>query len=357
MFKPLKQLLQEAKSFNLSGDEKSLIRSKLQTHVRNSFIARQYMYRSKLKIIKLVFIKPMPIFIVILLALGGTSFAAEKALPGDVFYPVKLNVNEHVQGWLSLSDEARANWETVLASRRLSEAEKLAVNSKLDAKTEAKIESNFEKHANKAQERIAKLADVDVKAAADIAANFQTFLEAHNRILMDISTSKDGDIKSQLKAIILKVKAETEDISDDRVKNEDEVKTGTDVQTAAEGRLNAAENKLAEVLKFIENKKADISADTMVQIQAQLKVATDLIAQGKVQLNAKAYSQAFTFFGQAKAKTQEIKVLIEAKTDFEDEDENEDKDDDKDKDNDEDTLEERRENNRGSGKIKIDIGL
>ena len=86
-------------------------------------------------------------------------------------------------------------------------------------------------------------------------------------------------------------------------------------------------------------------------------VNADLIAQGKAQLTAKAYSQAFTFFGQAKAKTQEIKVLIEAKTDFEDEDENEDKDDDKDKDNDEDTLEERRENNRGSGKIKIDIGL
>jgi len=352
MFKSLKQLFQETKDLHLSGDEKSLIRSNLQMHVRNDLVVRQHLYRSKLKTFKLILIKPMPIFIVILLALGGTSFAAEKTLPGDALYSVKLNVNEHVQGWLSLSDEAKANWETVLVNRRLKEAEELASNSKLDAKTEAKIESNFEKHANKAQEHITKLAKVDAKATADIAANLQTSLEAHNRILSSINTSKGDDIKSQLKAIIVKVKAEIKDTSEDRVKNENEVKAGTNVQVAAEGRLNAAENKLAEVQKFVENKKANISAETMVQIQAQLKVAIDLIAQGKVQLNAKEYGQAFNFFGQAKAKTQEVKMLVEAKAHLEDEDDKR-----EDKDENKDTLRVEGESNRGSSKIKIDIDL
>jgi len=371
MLKSLKQLFQEAKSFNLSGDEKSLIWRELQMHVRNDLMARQHIYRSKLKIIKLTLIKPMPIFIVILLALGGTSFAAEKALPGDVFYPVKLNVNEHVQGWLSLSDEAKANWETVLANRRLSEAEELAAHSKLDAKTEAQIESNFEQHANKAQEHIAKLANKDAKAAADIAADLQTSLEVHNRILTDINTSKDGNNKSQLEVLILKVGAETKDISDDRVKNEDEIKTGTDIQAAAEGRLNAVENKLAEVQKFVENKKADIGTDAMVQIQAQLKVVADLIAQGKVQLNVKAYGQAFTLFGQAKAKAQAVKLFIEAKTHFEDEDNADNNDSDLSEDSSpqpsvssspsvfrgKGTLRDREQDHRGSSKINIDIGL
>lgn len=355
MFKSLKQLFQDAKSSYLSGDEKSLIRSELKRHVRNDSMIRQHMYGSKLKIIKLTFIKPMPIFIVILLALGGTSFAAEKTLPGDALYSIKLNVNEHVQGWLSLSDEAKANWETILANRRLSETEELAVNSKLDAKTEARIESNFEEHANKAQEHIAKLAKVDAKVAADIAANLQTSLEAHNRILINISTSKNGDTESQLKTMILKVKSETKDTFDDRIENEDKVKSGTDVQAAAEGRLKATENKLDEVQKFIENKKTDISADVMVQIQSQLKFATDLIVQGKAQLDAKAYSEAFTLFGQAKAKIQEVKLLMEAKNHFENEDKNENKDEDKN----EKTLrdENQEKDNRGSGKINIDIGL
>lgn len=365
MLKSLKQLFQEAKNLYLLEHEKSLIRSKLQMHVRNDLVSRQHIYRSKLKIInQLTFIKPMPIFIVILLALGGTSFAAEKALPGDVLFPVKLNVNEHVQGWLSVSDEAKANWEIALANRRLSEAEELAVKSKLDVKTETKIESNFEKHANKAQERIAKLASVDVKTAADIAANLQTSLEAHDRILINISTSKGGDNKSQPSVLMLKIKAETKEVSDERVKNENELKTGTDIQTAAEGRLNSAENKLAEVQKFIENKKADVSAETMVQIQTQLKTVADLIVQGKIKLNAKEYGQAFTLFGQAKAKAQEVKLLIKAKIYFEDnnkDDNNKDKDSDKDedkkKDDDDNSLENKKENNHGSSKIKIDIGL
>ncbi len=354
MFKSLKQLFQEAVEFKLSGDEKSLIKSRLQNHVRNDYAPRHYVYRSKLKIFKLTFIKPMPIFIVILLALGGTSFAAEKTLPGDVLYPIKLNVNENFQGWLSLSDEAKANWETMLLNRRLKEAEELAVNSKLDLKTEAKIEENFQRHADKVQEHIAKLEKVDAKVAADVSANLQTSLEAHNRILININTSNEGDAKSQLKAIMIKVKAEAKNASDDRVKNENEVKAGTNVQSAAEGRLNSVENKLAEVQKYIEKKKSEISAEVMVQIQAQLKIVTDLIAQGKAKLSVKEFDQAFTLFGQAKAKAQEVKLLIEAKTDLEDESENEDED--KDDDRDDDNAEVRIENNRGSGKIKIDIG-
>lgn len=363
MFKSLKQLFQEAQNLNLSKDEKSLIRHELQMHVRNDLALRQHMYRSKLKTLKLTFIKPMPIFIVILLALGGTSFAAEKTLPGDVLYPVKLSVNEHVQGWLSVSDEAKANWETVLANRRLSEAENLAVKSKLDAETEAQIQTNFENHTKKVQERIAKLANIDAKVAADIAANLQTSLEAHNRILLNIRKSKDGDDKSN-STLVLKIRSETKDTSDDRVKSEDKVKSGPDVQTAAEGRLKSAENKLREVQKFIENKKADISAETLVQIQAQLKVATDLIVQGKAKLEAKAYGEAFILFGQAKNKAQEIKLLLEAKTHLEDKEDSDDEDSDLDKkssssegfrDNRKSLNKE--EGNRGSGKIKIDISL
>lgn len=354
MLKSLKQLFQEAKNSHISEDEKSLIRSRLQIHVRNDLHMRQHMYGSKLKTFKLTYIKPMPIFIVIILALGGTSFAAEKTLPGDVLYPVKLTVNEHVQGWLSLSDQAKANWETVLANRRLSEAEKLAVHSEIDAETEARIEANFEKHANKVQERIAKIEKVDAKVAADIAANFQTSLEAHNRILFDINTSKDGNDNPELKVILFKVRSETKDTSDGRTKSEDKVKSETDVQVAAEGRLKAAENKLEEVQKFIENKKYKISAEVMVQIQAQLKVVKDLIVEGKARIVAKEYGQAFNLFGQSKSKAQEIKMLVEAKTDLEERaDNNEDEDENENRG----TSQEKRENNRGSGRIKINIGL
>ncbi len=319
MDKNLKQLFQDAREMRLSGDEKSLLQATLLNHVRKNKSQRQHVYRSNIQPFKLY--KPMPIIIAILLALGGgTSFAAQNALPGDALYPIKIHVTEQVQGLATLSDESKANWEAMLANRRLQEAEELAAKSKLNAEARADLEANFETHANKAQERIQKLADVDAKAAADIAANFQTSLQAHDRIMSDIGTSTDGEAEAQLKVLSVKVKSETKDASEDRVKSETEVKAAPDVQAAAQGRLRAAQNKVAEVTKFIENKKDVLGADATLQAQAQLKLAADLIAQGNVQLNAKNYAGAFTIFGQAHAKAQQVKMLVDAKAHFEDED-------------------------------------
>ncbi len=323
MYKTLKQLFQESRETKLSADEKSFIRSALSSHVRNEQAGRQQVYRSNIQkqSFNLLFIKPMPIIIAILLALGGgTSLAAQNALPGDALYSVKVNVNEEVRGLVSLSDESKANWETVLANRRLAEAEELAAESKLDVKTRADLEARFEEHANKAEARIEKLADVDAKAAADIAANLQTSLQAHDRILLNIGTSVDGEDEKQIKVLSVKVKAEVKDALEGRVKSETEVRADTDVEAAAQGRLNAAENKVAEVRKFIDNKRDDLGTSATAQAEAQLKVAADLIVQGKAQLDAKAYAQAFTLFGQAHAKAQEVKMLVNAKVHFEDDD-------------------------------------
>ena len=41
---------------------------------------------------------------------GGTAYAAESALPGDILYPVKLHVDETVQGAFAVTDaEKRAD--------------------------------------------------------------------------------------------------------------------------------------------------------------------------------------------------------------------------------------------------------
>src|SRR6185369_7748217 len=111
MHKTIKQLFNEARDMRLSGDEKSLVRAKIQTYVRNGSVTRQHVYRSNIQhqsnVLNLLF-KPMPIFIAILVLLGGgTSFAAQNALPGDALYSVKVNVNEQVEGLLSLSAESK----------------------------------------------------------------------------------------------------------------------------------------------------------------------------------------------------------------------------------------------------------
>src|SRR3989338_6446139 len=52
-------------------------------------------------------LKPMTIALIIALLIGGgTSFAAEGAVPGDVLYPVKVNINEEIRGVVAFSDTA-----------------------------------------------------------------------------------------------------------------------------------------------------------------------------------------------------------------------------------------------------------
>lgn len=87
--------------------------------------------------------------VMLLLIVSGTSYAAENALPGDLLYPFKVNVNEPVRGALLTSTEEKAQWESDKFIRRVEEAEALANEGKLDdaslREVEKRIDTHFEK--------------------------------------------------------------------------------------------------------------------------------------------------------------------------------------------------------------------
>lgn len=318
MLKSLKQLFQEAKNSHISEDEKSLIRSRLQIYVRNNLHMRQHMYGSKLKTFKLTYIKPMSIFIVIMLVLGGTSFAAEKTLPGDALYDVKVHVNESVGDWFAISDEAQAMFETKLAERRLEEAEELAAESKLNAENRVQLEESFSKFADRVENRINMIEEKNPEKAAEISANFETSLKAHERILSDIASSVNGEAGTQVQGLVVQVKAEQNSSIQNKTENEARlgVNTEINVKDSAEGRLHAAENKIAEARNFVNNHSDELSVEIKAQIEAKLKATENLVIQGKVKLEASAYNESFVLFSRAHGMAQEVKLLIEAKIHF-----------------------------------------
>jgi len=132
---PIKQLKKEAKKIALSPEEKSegirALRSYMVAHpVRDGVSSRHHGWSNQPNSI----FKTMPILLVIaLLVTGGASVAAESSLPGDVLYPVKINVTENVKSMLALSDESEAKLHSELAAKRIEEAEALAAESRLDA--------------------------------------------------------------------------------------------------------------------------------------------------------------------------------------------------------------------------------
>lgn len=289
------------------------------------------------------------LIVALLLGLGGgTSAIAERAVPGEALYGFKTKINEGVRSLVALSAEAKADWEAQVAVRRLEEAEKLAAESRLDAETRAQLEANFESFADRAEERLEKIRETDSRAAAEIAARFETALKAHERILVGIS-SADEDDEDETDDLIEAVREELEDAADHRERAEAElsVETGPAVESAAKGMKGAAENKIKEVRRFFEAAKADLGAEVVLQAEARLKAAEDAFVRGNAKLEAGAYGEAFALFREAHSIAQESKLLIRAKAEF-------DRDDDLD-DDDNDAFEVEVEDIDADGNVSVEV--
>jgi hypothetical protein len=153
----------------------------------------------------------MPIILGLVVALalgGGVSLAANQALPGDALYGVKVHVNEGLQSALAFSDEARANVDISDIDARLAEAEQLQAEGRLNADTLAILEANFDEHAQRVAQRIADFqAKQNFSAAADLAAKFQTSLDAHAATLARLSATANSSTENALSGISGRVRA------------------------------------------------------------------------------------------------------------------------------------------------------
>ena len=124
---------------------------------------------------------------------GGTAFAAQGALPGTPLYPVKIYVNENVQGALAISDEAKVSFHTSVAQTRLKEAETLASQGKLDATTSQQIENNLNNHIAQADTIAATLTEQDPAAGVEASVNLDSSLAAHGSILARLGNNSSDE--------------------------------------------------------------------------------------------------------------------------------------------------------------------
>jgi len=313
----LKQILEKTKLIKLDQQEKMEIRRALLNFIRTQPVrAREIVRpilqeRSILTKIILILRKPMPaiiVFLIVALATGGgVSLAAQQALPQDILYPIKININEKVRSALAFSPEAKAEIELELAEKRVEEAEQLAVEGKLNSAAQAQVKQNFDRHTSKIKEKIEQFgAEGKTELALQLASNLEASLKAHGKILVQLSLKGDENVRNLAK----EVKIKSEDAANWREKEESKVGAEADVKTAAEGRLKAVLNKIEEVGKFIANSR--VSAEAKTEAEARLKTARDSASEGKTQIEAQEYNQAFLALAKAHRLAQEAKLTITA---------------------------------------------
>lgn len=269
-------------------------------------------------LIKRLILSPMPIALIIALLLGGgAAAAAENTLPGDVLYPVKVEVNERVRGWVAVSDDAEARLQVDLAARRLEEAEKLAKDGRLDADVRAKIEANFDDHAARVASRIEAMqskSDGDTNAV-ELTSRFEASLRAHEEILKRLAEEKgdDGSVAS--------IAARVASVSDtvDAVRTEAETGVASsdddgddtnkvDRKTAAERAQKRAEQKIKDVKAFFEKPSAAVAPDA--EAREKIALAEKLLESGKEYMKLGAYGKAFVTFQESWNVAQKAWIVL-----------------------------------------------
>lgn len=108
---------------------------------------------------------------------------AERALPGDVLYPVKVRVNEGVKSTLVRSPYEQVAWETERLERRLAEARLLAAEGKLTPEVESEVAEAVKQHSDAAQAGIDSIRKSDSDEAAIAEIELSSALEVQSEML------------------------------------------------------------------------------------------------------------------------------------------------------------------------------
>lgn len=132
---------------------------------------------------------PSFVVVAVLFVSGGTLSLAEKTLPGDALYSLKININEEVRDIAALTPEAKARLAIDVTERRLQEAASLSAQGRFDQNSQNIIRKALTKNVDQFKNRVASLVQrSDFSAAQQLAVDFESSLKAHELILEKISS-------------------------------------------------------------------------------------------------------------------------------------------------------------------------
>lgn len=264
----------------------------------------------------------------IVLVGGGTSFAAEGAVPGDLLYPIKTEVNENVKSAFAVSNESEAQLQAQLAEERLAEAEELAARGELDAAASTEIRDRLAAHLA-ATDKYSKRAEAagGIGSSAIVRATLDGVLRGHANMLARIDaragSNSSAGIASDLAAYAgtrAATEAATEEstammMATDGASTESEATAEAEFDidlSGVEAVAARAETLVAEVEAKLERARSEISAEAHARLSAQLDAAAEAQARAEASLQAKAHQEAYAEAKQAIRTAAEVQSMLES---------------------------------------------
>lgn len=313
--KNIKDNLKRLRHLSLSEKEKLSVWSNLKAYAEFKPIADERIgKRTRLPSVKptngfplFLKLKPMS-FIASLLIVslfgGGTAFAAEGAVPGDILYPIKTDITENVRGAFALDNEAQATFEAWRAERRLNEAAKLVQKGSLSADAKEKIETKFSEHSDRVEDRLVKIAEKNPALAAELSARFEASLHAHEAILENLEDrfeSEDDGIKTSVR-----IREREDSVAKIRIRTVGALTASTTSDAAHEAQKNAAlrleavsQKALTRATLALEAASSTLTAEAKIRFDTALANAQASHEAGTSARDAENYRGAVIAFEQS----------------------------------------------------------
>lgn len=260
--------------FNSTPKEKKAVQSPYTKHIFISIFSNRHLVYS------------LSAFCLVLILSGGTVFASQGSLPGNILYPIKVSVLEPARGALIFSPLAKVEYESSLAERRLIEAETLASTGELDEPKEEEISALLENHTiafNEAVNNLRQNKDTDNDKNDEIVTNFQATMNAHARILNSFRKhTNDTEIEQEIDTkVSKKAKANAKSVRDNyknnqknlEQKKEEEKKQDPQNQPKPEDQKQEESQSSAEDAreKFLDSKSSAKEASIFLKAGAVFK--------------------------------------------------------------------------------------
>ncbi len=132
------------------------------------------------------------VIIILVSATGGTSIVADSTVPGNFLYPVKINLNEKVETFTAISTEAKAVVQAKHINERLSEAEILSTQNKLNDIVKTQIEAKFSQDLQKTMTRIDSLSTSgNTESAKKVKVDIENSLQKHRDVVDEILKKRE----------------------------------------------------------------------------------------------------------------------------------------------------------------------
>jgi Domain of unknown function (DUF5667) len=138
----------------------------------------------------------------------ATTYLAERTVPGDTLYAVKVSFNEEVRSTLAFSPYEKVVWETERLNRRIAEARVLASTGKLTEEMEEQVASAVREHSDNAKREIEVLKQTDKEEAVLASIQLATALDVQGTTL--VSDSATQTVAGQSTSLIATALAESE---------------------------------------------------------------------------------------------------------------------------------------------------